>query len=164
LRETADSIGIAPLPRRASGILFSFIVVLSFWAIASYFDQQSEPLNSIQPQRYAGLQFKSDYKDLRISLALSGGGYRAAIMHAGVLNALETEQMPLKNISAVSGGAIIGSYYAAGGSPTAFRDSLLGHRFNLKRELCDIHNAFRLLTPLRLPGTKIRLLPFGDFD
>jgi hypothetical protein len=49
----------------------------------------------------------------RISLALSGGGFRAAIFHLGVIRRLE-ERGIMKDvdvISAVSGGSIIAAYY-----------------------------------------------------
>jgi predicted acylesterase/phospholipase RssA len=49
-----------------------------------------------------------------IGLALSGGGFRASIFHLGVILRLEElEIMPkIAVISAVSGGSIIGAYYA----------------------------------------------------
>lgn len=50
----------------------------------------------------------------RIGLALSGGGFRAAIFHLGVIRRLEEiGLMPhISVISTVSGGSIIGAYYA----------------------------------------------------
>ena len=52
-------------------------------------------------------------KNLKIGLALSGGGFRASIFHLGVIRRLE-ELGIMKNIaviSAVSGGSIIAAYY-----------------------------------------------------
>lgn len=49
----------------------------------------------------------------RIALALSGGGFRAAIFHLGVIRRLE-ELGIMKDvdvISSVSGGSIIAAYY-----------------------------------------------------
>lgn len=50
----------------------------------------------------------------RIALALSGGGFRAAAYHLGTLNALYTLGLldHVQMISTVSGGSIIGAYYA----------------------------------------------------
>jgi predicted acylesterase/phospholipase RssA len=53
------------------------------------------------------------YKDGKLGLALSGGGFRASLFHIGVLAGL-AEKNQLKNIeiiSCVSGGSIIGAYY-----------------------------------------------------
>ena len=50
----------------------------------------------------------------RIGLALSGGGFRAALFHLGVIRRLEElgVMKHVHTISAVSGGAIIAAYYA----------------------------------------------------
>ena len=149
------------------GFLFALIVVLSFWVVASLLDHRIEPqrdLNTLNAARFSTLQFNPDWQGIHIGLALSGGGYRAAAMHAGVLNALETEHVPLSVISTVSGGSIIGSYYCAGGSPEHFRNALSAQRFNLFRELADFDNVVRVMTPFQIPATKIRLLPFSEFD
>ena len=104
------------------------------------------------------------FKDLRVGLALSGGGFRAAVFHAGVLEALEDLGIRVDNLSTVSGGSIIGAYYAVGGEPKAFAEAVAEGRFDLKRELMLIHNALRLPFPMRLPGVGVELLPIGSFD
>ncbi len=51
---------------------------------------------------------------MKIGLALSGGGFRASIFHLGVIRRLE-ELGIMKDVSVlstVSGGSIIGAYYA----------------------------------------------------
>lgn len=55
----------------------------------------------------------SELKEQRIGLALSGGGFRAAIFHLGVIRRLEELGIMQKVdvISAVSGGSIIAAYY-----------------------------------------------------
>ncbi|HEV8431657.1 MAG TPA: patatin-like phospholipase family protein [Pyrinomonadaceae bacterium] len=149
------------------GFLFAVMVVLSFWVVASLVDHSIESkrdVNTLNPARFSTLQANSDWRGISVGLALSGGGYRAAVMHAGVLNALETVHVPVRVISTVSGGSIIGSYYCAGGSPEHFRDVMSTQRFNLFRELTDFHNVVRLITPFQIPATNIRLLPFGEFD
>jgi predicted acylesterase/phospholipase RssA len=45
---------------------------------------------------------------LRVAVALSGGGYRAAITEAGLLAALDRHCVPIRYLSTVSGGSIIG--------------------------------------------------------
>ena len=85
----------------------------------------------------------------RVAVALSGGGYRAAILHAGVLAGLQCIGVQVDAISTVSGGSIIGAYYAIGGTPTSFRSMSAAGLFNLRRELLHIDNVLRLLTALR---------------
>jgi NTE family protein len=52
----------------------------------------------------------------RIGLVLSGGGARGAA-HIGVLKVLEELRVPIHVITGTSMGAIVGGFYAAGGSP-----------------------------------------------
>lgn len=76
----------------------------------------------------------------RLGVALSGGGFRAAVMHAGVLAALEDLHVPIAGLATVSGGSIIGGYYVLGGAPADFRRAVADGRFNLKRDLADMQN------------------------
>lgn len=85
-----------------------------------------------------------------VGVALSGGGYRAAAYHAGVLDALDRLGVPVTNVSTVSGGSIIGAYYVLGGKPLDFRKALEEGSFNFRRELALAQNLLRL--------------PFSDFD
>lgn len=59
------------------------------------------------------MEKKELIKNRRIGLALSGGGFRAAIFHLGVIRRLEELGiMPqVRVVSAVSGGSIIAAYY-----------------------------------------------------
>ena len=100
----------------------------------------------------------------RIGLALSGGGYRAALMHAGVLTALEEIGIRPTNIAAVSGGSITASYYVSGGTGEDLLHAFQSHRFLLYRDLLDAQNALRLPFPMRVPGTHARLLPWFAFS
>ena len=90
-----------------------------------------------------------------IAIALSGGGYRAAAMHAGVLDGLRALNVSPTHVTSVSGGSIIGAYYVAGGSPRAFIDAVAQGRFNLRAELADLHNVIRLLDP-RFTRTQVQ--------
>ena len=58
--------------------------------------------------------------DMRVAVALSGGGYRAAVTHAGLLAGLDAQCVPIHIISSVSGGSIIGAAYALGVPPAEF--------------------------------------------
>jgi NTE family protein len=89
----------------------------------------------------------------KIGLALSGGGARG-LAHIGVLQVLESENIPIAAIAGTSMGAYIGSLYAAG---------LAGARLEeLAREIKDRRTLFNLLDPAFPPsaglirGEKIR--------
>lgn len=100
-----------------------------------------------------------------VALALSGGGYRAALLHAGVLMALEDLKVPVSHVASVSGGSIVGSYYALGGDPEAFAEAVAAGRFNAKRRLLWPSSLVRLAAPLRIPLTDVTVLPRGwDFN
>lgn len=68
--------------------------------------QDQEAANSQQPERESSL-----------GLALSGGGAKG-FAHIGVLKVLEEEGIPVHMISGTSMGAIVGSLYAIGYTPT----------------------------------------------
>jgi len=102
--------------------------------------------------------------DLKFGIALSGGGYRAAVFHAGTLHALESLGIRFGTLSTVSGGSIIGAYYAIGGDPVEFKDAVGRGEFNLKKDLLLFHNLIRLACPMRVPVYDVELLPFCDFD
>ncbi len=54
----------------------------------------------------------------KVGVALSGG-FAKVVAHIGILRALTEAKIPIHAISATSGGAIIGAFYAAGWSPDA---------------------------------------------
>ncbi|MBL0940855.1 MAG: patatin-like phospholipase family protein [Gemmatimonadaceae bacterium] len=124
------------------------------------------------PQRFAVIDVSRSiaageaqaFTGLRVGMALSGGGYRAAVFHSGTLHALERLGVRVNHLSTVSGGSIIGSYYAIGGDPVAFKDAVAEGRFNLKRELLLAHNAVRLPFPIRVPGIGVRLFPWYEYS
>ncbi len=96
---------------------------------------------------------------------MSGGGYRAALVHAGVVDALGKLGVPVTNMSSVSGGSIIASYLSRGGAPTAFRDAVADGRFRMTRDLLAFENLVRLPSPVRAPGIDVDLWPFfGHFS
>lgn len=77
----------------------------------------------------------------RIGLALSGGGFRAAIFHLGVIRRLEELDIMsrVRVVSAVSGGSIISAYY-----------------------LCEMERRLRLEKPEDRDRAKTRIRIFED--
>ena len=119
--------------------------------------EQITPANALVPDHAARWQ------GLNVGLALSGGGYRAAVYHAGTLHALESLGIRANVLSTVSGGSIIGSYYALGGDPKAFKDAVAAGRFNLKREISLANNALELMFPMTVPVLDAPLFPWHDY-
>ncbi|MHC4764750.1 MAG: patatin-like phospholipase family protein [Planctomycetota bacterium] len=78
-----------------------------------------------------------------VAVALSGGGYRAAVVHAGVLSALDGAEVPVHYLSSVSGGSIVGAAYALGWSPEAFCDHLKKGRPGLTNDLANFYSVFK---------------------
>ncbi len=80
----------------------------------------------------------------RVGLCLSGGGYRAALFHAGLLEATMHFKLSPSRLSTVSGGSIVGAAYALGIHPRSFPALLLSGRLDLKRALFRIQNIVAL--------------------
>jgi predicted acylesterase/phospholipase RssA len=74
----------------------------------------------------------------RVAVALSGGGYRAALIHAGLLSVLDEKGISINILTTVSGGSIIGAAYASGISPTTFAASLCRTKPGLLTDLSSI--------------------------
>jgi NTE family protein len=148
----------------AYGFIFFVIFLLVFWVGISVFDalDARSPLKP-HPERFAAIREKSSWKDVRVGVALSGGGYRAVLMHAGVLDAFEKLGVPVTHMASVSGGSITSAFYAAGGDPKELRDAIKQGRFNLTRDLSDAHNAIRVPFPFKIPWTNVRLFPWYSF-
>lgn len=155
-----------PHPLRGTlGLRFALTFLLGFWVVASMLDiaVTSNPPLRRDPARFQSLRKDWRYRDLKVGMALSGGGYRAALVHAGALDAFERLHVPVTHLTSVSGGSIIGAFYAAGGTPEEFRRGVAEGRFNLTREMTNFFNAVRIVSPAQLPWTKTKLLPFGEF-
>jgi NTE family protein len=150
-----------------AGLWFAVTFLCVFWAVASLGDflaMRGRSALHRDPTRFTRLKNESAYPNLKIGVALSGGGYRAALMHAGVLDALEQLHVPVTHLTSVSGGSIIGAFYAIGGHPRDFRDAVIAERFNLTREVSNLGNAVRLVLPMRIPNTATRLVPVREFE
>ncbi len=142
-------------------LLTSFLFT---WILASIADSVfSPPALPLDRNRFSSLR-KSKWQGLNVGMCLSGGGYRAALLHAGVLQCLEDHGVKVTCLSTVSGGSIIGSFYALGGRPHDFKEAVRSGRFNLKRELMHAQNIVRLPFPAELPWLKVKLFPFYEFS
>lgn len=73
-----------------------------------------------------------------VVVALSGGGYRASVTHAGLLWTLDRAGIPVHVVSGVSGGAIAGATYATGWKPEEFRDFLARKRPGLTNDMFNL--------------------------
>lgn len=170
LRGSAQLQAIGKKHEESPAVLVVF--VLCFWLLASLSEHlRTRPLPvdssrfaSIRPAQALVPEKAERWRELRIGLALSGGGYRAAVFHAGVLQSLESLGLRVSNLSTVSGGSIIGAYYAIGGDPAEFVQAVVDGRFNLKRRLLQVQHALPLALPMRLPGLKTELLPWWRYD
>jgi predicted acylesterase/phospholipase RssA len=131
--------------RRASrlgAITFAAVFLGIDWALISVVDPAMQHRYAAVPVRRAPMGAPNDPA---LVMALSGGGYRAALFHAGVLSALAQTGAHPAAMSAVSGGSIIGSYVAVGGDPRAFLE-VVGHgRLNVKREITHIQHFVPLV-------------------
>lgn len=148
IRKTPAERSVAGTIKAGFRMRVIFIWLVGGWVTLSALDRifQEPPVrrsgNVVAP---AGM--RTDLAGKRISLALSGGGYRAALLHAGVIMELSEQGVPITNIGSVSGGSIIGSFVASGGDPTDFAEAVGAGRFRLKRELTSAFALPRWLFP-----------------
>ena len=134
-------------------------ILLATWIITSSMNciwERGALLPASEP--FATRNVAEDWQDVKLGLALSGGGYRAAVMHAGVLHELDVQGIPITHLSSVSGGSIIAAFYTGGGAPESFLRAVKHGRFRLARDLFDFHNLIRLPFPLPVPGTDSKVL------
>lgn len=104
-------------------------------------------LNALYEPRAVPANVKSQFlrrTNKKVGIALSGGGYRACLFHAGVLSELANERLEPGAYSTISGGSIAGAFIAIGGSPEGIRELALRRAFALRRRLLDVQNALRL--------------------
>jgi predicted acylesterase/phospholipase RssA len=83
-----------------------------------------------------------DHRPLTVAVSLSGGGYRAAVIHAGLLRALDERCVPIRYLSVVSGGSIFGSFYALGYTPESFAQRLRREVPGLPDQFLAMWNVF----------------------
>lgn len=107
---------------------------------------------------------QSSWPTARVGVALSGGGYRAALYHASVMQVLDSLRVPMTAVSTVSGGSLLGSFYATGGRPEDFLAAMQARRFNSKRELLHVQTIVPLIVSSRILGTRYSLWPGANYD
>ena len=103
----------------------------------------------------------------KIGLALSGGGARGAA-HIGVLMALEARNIPIDYIAGTSMGAIVGSLYASGYTPSeiqkiteeldwdgAFKDDVDRAKRSYRRKQDDSSFSSAVRLGLDIDGIKL---------
>lgn len=150
--------------RRREALRFVVTFVLAAWIITSARTWNifpgPKPLIESRPHS-ARAKWESGP---RVGLTLSGGGFRAALLHAGVLRELDEYRIPIRGMSTVSGGSIIGAYYCAGGDLDEFEHAVATGRFNLKRELADCTNVVRMALSSRIPGTEAKWCNISEFS
>jgi hypothetical protein len=71
----------------------------------------------------------------KIALALSGGGYRAALFHAGVIEELAEQNVPVDILGSVSGGSIVALAIQQGVTPREFLETVVRGDLNLTRAI-----------------------------
>jgi predicted acylesterase/phospholipase RssA len=96
-----------------------------------------------QEQRQRRIDAWTSAGSARVAVALSGGGYRAAVVHAGVLSSLDEAGVPVHYLSTVSGGSIVGAAYALGWSPQEFCEHLRENRPGLTNDLVNFYPVFK---------------------
>jgi outer membrane protein OmpA-like peptidoglycan-associated protein/predicted acylesterase/phospholipase RssA len=124
---------------RVTARFFCFLLVPLFaaWIVTSLVDTWQRwwgPSQVISRSADGGGRGAGTAQCQEVWLALSGGGYRAAAIHLGVLQGLEALQRPPDLISSVSGGSIVGAFYAAGGKTEQF-ERILGSGNNFVSQL-----------------------------
>jgi predicted acylesterase/phospholipase RssA len=158
----ASSFAICSFLSRLLKIKLGWVFCIASWVLLSLYTPLFERHSEKQdPTRFEKITRR--YPNLRIGVALSGGGYRAALFHAGVLSALDDIHIVPGNISSVSGGSITSAFYALGGKPADLLTAVQQGRLNLRRELASAQNTLRLPFPGQVPGTKLRLFPWYEF-
>jgi predicted acylesterase/phospholipase RssA len=100
-------------------------------------------LDASPPSRRLCPEWTARGDTVRVAVMLSGGGYRAALTHAGVLTALDEQCVPIHLLSTVSGGSIVGATYALGVPPREFANRLIARPPGLPDSLLSIKSMFK---------------------
>lgn len=150
-------LGMVTLQLISGSLLFAWLTVslvhgAAIWhqwdAVAQKFTARRERHLEERTERTRRSE-KMSRRSRSLALTLSGGGYRAALTHAGGLWALDQAAIPIRLLSTVSGGSIVGTAYALGWRPEEFIESLCGHRPGLRLTML---NAAPLLASIFVPA------------
>lgn len=148
------------LARGKGWYFYSLFFAMSLWVTLSVIPLRATTSIVATPIRvYVEREIPGHLRS--IGMALSGGGYRAALFHAGVLH--EMMETRLKNadsdlrfadrvdvMSSVSGGSIIGGYYCCGGNPKRFLEFFKAGGLNVLGELCQVQTILQLILSLKV--------------
>jgi len=116
------------------------------WILMSVIALMSaKPAPSLSPDRFKAEAAAARSPRKQVAIALSGGGYRAALMHAGVLAGLDHYKVRLNTIASVSGGSIVGAYYVLGGSMTGFVPLVSGGQFNILNKFLNLNYPLSMI-------------------
>jgi predicted acylesterase/phospholipase RssA len=159
-RASKNSIQVEYTPWFSWGVGTTVVALLVGWCVGTFVsrytrspqptvraevDRKRELERRVSWSKHPGWTKAQDNRPMEIALLLSGGGYRAAVIHAGVLDALDRHCVPIRYLSTVSGGSIIGAYYALGIRPSQFKDRLMAEAPGLPDDLVDISSTFQHL-------------------
>ena len=110
-RNFRQAVALTVLPILAAWIINSTL----YQAYAAYISgQRLEHLDAAGLSGRREMRSRSAEGDrVQVAVALSGGGYRASALHAGVLFALEEAGVSIDYLSTVSGGSIVGAAFAS---------------------------------------------------
>lgn len=99
------------------------------------------------------------YSQQTVGLVLSGGG-ATGFAHIGVLKALEENGIPIDYITGTSAGALVGSMYAAGFSPTEIEEYCSGKDF-LKMAYGELKSSQKYFSKESEPNSSMFTFPFS---
>ncbi|MDJ0710686.1 MAG: patatin-like phospholipase family protein [Woeseiaceae bacterium] len=141
-------------PRRLNRWLTAYAALGLWWVLLSASSAVTSAPLPVDSNRFSDswshpqpIELDLEWQDQSLAVALSGGGYRAAVFHAGALDTLERLGLQPTHMSTVSGGSIIGSYYWRGGSPIDFKNAVANARFNFKRKAFTFPTTLMFLLP-----------------
>ena len=129
-------------------------IFLAWFVNSSFYQLYSEVAseNRLEALDEAAWIARLDARNARLAasdsvtaVTLSGGGYRAAAVHAGILWVLDEAGLPIDMLSTVSGGSIVGASYAMGMSAADFRDHLKNAKPGLPNDLINFYPVFAQL-------------------
>jgi predicted acylesterase/phospholipase RssA len=131
------------LPWLTIGFSLGLAPVLLAWGIATWAWSYMKPEPNFE--FLAGTSYHSPEiqgpRERPLAVALSGGGYRAAVIHAGLLSSMKAHNIKPDILTTVSGGSIIGAAYAVGIAPEEFATALEHDKPGLENDIWRIHSV-----------------------
>jgi len=142
------------------------LFLITFWlliGVMDWFGELPEVPSKTPPHNwFASRPAGSDSR--KVALALSGGGYRAALLHAGVVEELEHLGIAPDIISSVSGGSILADALQSGLTPTQFVDVIVQGKLNLTRAVASPTYVFPALLDGFIPWDPIHRVRLTDLQ